>query len=156
MPDDLAKKQSELCIRLYTEFRAELDAMPIGGRFMPYDWQNLPLGMIWAPYAQMLDEYARELANIVNTLTHHVHRLRVWATVIAPLSNEDKMEAVHEFVDMLGSVALGLPYVIKSRFAYAAAHLCHQANKTKDPNGWKDEFPDKQALYLNDTGPLPQ
>jgi hypothetical protein len=156
MPDDLGTKQSELCIQLYTKFRAVHDAMPIGGRFMPYDWRNLPnpLGVVWMPYAQMLDEYAGELANVINDLTHHVHRLRAWATVVAPLSDEEKMEASHEFIDMLGTVALGLPYSIKSRFAYAAAHLCHQANKTKDLNGWKDKFPNKRALYLNDIEPM--
>jgi hypothetical protein len=61
MPDDLGAKQSELCIRLYIEFRATLDATPIEGHFMPYYWQNLPnsLDFIWMPYAQMLDEYSR-------------------------------------------------------------------------------------------------
>lgn len=56
MPDDLGAKQSELCIRLYTEFRTANDAMPIGGRFMPYHWRNLPnpLGIISMPYAHML------------------------------------------------------------------------------------------------------
>jgi hypothetical protein len=152
MPDNLSAKQSELCIRLYTEFRAALDATPIEGQFMPYDWQNLPnpLDFIWMPYAQMLDEYARELANIINDLTRCVRRLRAWATVISPLSDEERMEAKHEFIGALGTVALGLPYAIKSRFAYAAAHLCHQANRTKDLNSWKDEFPNKRALYLND------
>jgi hypothetical protein len=156
MSDDSNSNQTELCIRLYTEFRAALDAMPFGGPFMPYDWWNLPnpLGFMWMPYREMLDEYARGLANIINELTHHVDRLRAWATVLAPLSNAEKMEAAHEFLDILGTVALGLPYAIKSRFAYAAAHLCHQANRTKNPNGWKDEFPDKRALYLNDIDPF--
>src|SRR3546814_8911684 len=106
------------------------------------------------PYAQMLDEYARELANIINDLTHHVHRLRAWATVVAPLSDGEKMEAMHEFINILGTVALGLPYAIKSRLAYAAAPLCHQANRTKALNGWKDELPDNRALYLTDIEPM--
>lgn len=156
MPDNLGAKQSELCIRLYTEFRAAHDAKPIGGRFMPYHWRSLPdpIGIIWMPYAQMLDEYSGELANIINDLTHHIHRLRAWATVVAALPDKQKMEATREFIDMLGTVALSLPYAIKSRFAYAAAHLCHQANRTKDQNGWKDKFPDKRALYLNDIEPM--
>ena len=125
MPDDLDAKKSELCIRLYTEFRAALDAMPIGGRCMPYHWRNLPnpLGIIWMPYAQMLDEYAGELANIINDLTHHVHRLRAWATVVAPLSDEEKMEATHEFIDMLGTVALGFPRRVS--FGLGSTGKCH-------------------------------
>lgn len=156
MRDEFGAKQSEVYVKLYTQFRATHDAIPIGGHFMPYRWGNLPnpLGITWLPYAQMLDEYAGELANIINDLTHHVHRLRAWAAVVAPISDEQKLEATHEFIDVLGTVALGLPYAIKSRFAYAAAHLCHQANRTKDLNGWKDEFPDKRALYLNDIEPM--
>lgn len=156
MTDDPAAKQSALCIRLYTEFREAHDAIPPSDRFMPYKWGNLPnpIGMIWMAYAQMFDEYAQELANIINDLTHHVRRLRAWAAVVEPLSNEEKMEATHEFIDMLGTVALGLPYVIKSRFAYAAAHLCHQANRAKHLTAWKDDFPNERALYLNDIEPM--
>lgn len=100
----------------------------------------------------MLHEYASELANIINDLTHHVHRLRAWATVTAPLSDDEKLEVTHEFIDMLGTVALGQPYAIKSRFAFAAGHLSHQANQAKSPATWKDDFPEKN-LYLNDIEP---
>ncbi|MCK1625881.1 hypothetical protein IVA98_22470 [Bradyrhizobium sp. 160] len=53
---------------------------------------------------------------------------------------------------MLGTVALGHPYAIKSRFAYAAGHLGHQANRAKSPATWEDNFPLKN-LYLNDIEP---
>lgn len=59
------------------------DTMPFNGRFMRYDWTNMPsqLAIGWLAYANMLDEYARALANIINDFTHHVHRLRAWAKV---------------------------------------------------------------------------
>lgn len=156
MSDEFSRKRSETLVQLYTQFRRQLDATPTGGRWMRYGWWTLPdpLGAIWMAYSQMLGEYAAELANIINDLTHHVHRLRAWSGVIATLSDNEKLEATHEFIDMLGTVALGLPYTIKSRFAFAAAHLCHQANMAKDLKGWKDEFPDKRALYLNDIEPF--
>ncbi|WP_050387332.1 hypothetical protein [Bradyrhizobium pachyrhizi] len=154
MADEFTLQRSKRLIERYTQLRAELDASEAGGRFMPYSWWSLPgqLSFEWMAYRLMLHEYASELSNIINDLTHHVSRLRAWAAVIAPLSDDEKLEVTHEFIDMLGTVALGQPYAIKSRFAYAAGHLCHQANQAKDPASWKDDFP-KKNLYLNDIEP---
>lgn len=144
--------QPEKRLRLYQLYLTAREANPIEGRFMPYDWSGLPnpLSGAWLPYSQMSDEFGRELANTINDLTNHVHRLRAWDEVIGPLPNEDRMEALHEFIGVLAVAALGLPYVIKSRFAYAAAHLCHQANRAKQATSWTDDFPTAQAIYLND------
>jgi hypothetical protein len=154
-PDEFTIARSETLAVRYREYRTALDASPIGGKFMPYDWSTLPqsLSGAWFIYSGMLDEFASELANIINDLTHHVHRLRAWASILAPLSDQEKQEVTHEFVDILGTVALGLPYAIKSRFAFAAGNLCHQANMAKGMTGWVDDFPDKN-LYLNDIEPF--
>lgn len=154
-PDEFTLARSAALRVRYREYRMALDASPTGGKFMPYGWSPLPqsLSGAWFIYRELLNEFAPELANIINDLTHHVHRLRAWATVLAPLSDREKHEVTHEFVDMLGTVALGLPYAIKSRFTFAAGHLCHQANMAKDMAGWVDDFPDKN-LYLNDIGPF--
>lgn len=145
--------QSALQRRLYAAYQDARQTLPLSGKFLPYDWSPLPdsINGAWMPYDQMLSDFARELANTINGLTNHVHRLQAWAQVIAPLSDADKMEAAHEFIDALGTAAIGLPYVIKSRFAFAAGHLSHQANRTRD--GWRDMFPAKTALYLNDIEP---
>ena len=154
MTDDFARARADKLIALYTQHRAALDATSADGRWMPYHWWTLPdrLSAAWMPYSQMLDEYASELANIINDLTHHVHRLRAWDAVVATLGDDDKLEASHEFIDMLGTVAMGQPYAIKSRFAVAAGHLSHQANLAADRANWKDDFPAKN-LYLNDIEP---
>ena len=154
MPDEFMLQRSRRLVERYTQFRAQLDSNEISGRFMPYNWWSLPdpLPIAWTAYSLMLKEYASELANIINDLTHHVHRLRAWAAVTAPLSDDEKLEVTHEFIDMLGTVALGQPYAIKSRFAFAAGHLSHQANKAKSGANWKDRFPEKK-LYLNDIEP---
>lgn len=155
MPDDLAREQSEEAIRLYASYRKELDESALGGRFMPYRWWTLPdpLDAAWLPYSQMLYEFASELSNIINDLTNYVHRLRAWSRVVGRLTDQEKLSASHEFIDMLATVALGAPYAIKSRFAFAAGHLCHQANLAKDPRR-PDKFPDERTLYLNDVDPL--
>jgi len=151
-PDEFSRQQSEEAIRLYIAYRRALDHSEGCRRFMPYRWWTLPdpLSGAWMPYVSMLDNYASELANIINDLTHDVQRLRAWARVITTLTDEEKLTVSHEFTDTLGTVALGRPYAIKSRFAFAAGHLCHQANMAKDMAGWRDEFPNERALYLND------
>ena len=154
--DEFIRQQSEEAIRLYTAYRYALDHSELGGRFMPYRWWTLPdpISGAWMPYVSMLDDYASELANIINDLTHDVQRLRAWARVTASLTDEEKLAVSHEFIDTLGTVALGRPYAIKSRFAFAAGHLCHQANMAKDMANWRDEFPNERALYLNHIEPL--
>ncbi|MBL9068357.1 MAG: hypothetical protein JNM03_00005 [Sphingopyxis sp.] len=156
-PDAFAHQQSLQAIEMYSSFRRILDDDgPDDLRFMPYNWWRLPdpIGGLWLPYTQMLSEYAAELANIINDLTHDVQRLRAWARVVQPLTDSEKLAACHEFIDTLGTVALGRPYAIKSRFAYASGHLCHQANMAKDLASWRDEFPDSRVLYLNDIDPV--
>jgi len=154
MTDTFSRDRSARLVDRYTQYRAALDARPTGGKFMRYRWWMLPnqLNAAWMAYSQMLDDYATELANIINDLTHHVARLRAWDTVMAGLSDDEKFEISHEFIDMLGTVALGQPYAIKSRFTFAVGHLSHQANQAADGVQWKDEFPEKN-LYLNDIEP---
>lgn len=151
-PDDFTREQSAEAIRLYQLYRDALDQSAVGGRFMPYRWWSLPdpLSVPWMVYSGMLDDYATELANIINSLTHDVHRLRAWASVSGKLTDGQKLAVSREFVDTLGTVALGRPYAIKSRFAFAAGHLSHQANMAKDMAGWRDIFPADRVLYLND------
>ena len=140
-----------MSVTLYRTYRRALKAAPFTGRFMPYGWDELPssLSATWMAYSQMLREFSTELANVINDFTRAVHRLRAWSFVVAPLSDEQKLNATHEFVDTLATNAVNLPYVIRSRFAFAAAHLCHQANMTKDLGGWKDDLPLDGEIWLN-------
>lgn len=154
MTDQFSRDRSEKLVKFYEAYRTLLDATTVDGRFIEYRWWTLPnpLNAAWMAYSHMLNEYATELANIINDLTNHVHRLRAWDSVLAGLNDTDKHEVSHEFIDTLGTVALGQPYAIKSRFAFAVGHLSHQANQAADGRDWKDEFPDKN-LYLNDIEP---
>jgi hypothetical protein len=116
---------------------------------MPYDWTAppTPLSAQWMAYSMMLDEFARELANVINAFSNNAHRLKAWSAVIEPLSNKKKMEATHEFIDTLAINALNLPYAVKGRFGFAAAHLCHQANMLKEPDAWIDDLPLDREIY---------
>ena len=155
MSEDLQREASKKLIHLYALFREEIDSKSTSGRYMPYRWWRRPerLSALWMAWDQMLEEYARELANIINDLTNHIDRLRAWHVIVDPLSDEDKLAVTHEFIDQLGTIALGLPYAIKSRFAVAAGRLCHQANMSKGLDDWKDEFPEGN-LYLHHIEPF--
>lgn len=135
---------------LYDLFRRTLAATPDTGRFMPYGWTRdfERLSAVWMPWSQMLDEFARELANTINAFTHYGHQLQAWAHVLAPMTPEEKQEATLHFVDVLATVSVNLPYVIRSRFIFATAHLCHQANQSKDLATWRDDLPLDEEIYL--------
>lgn len=137
---------------MYREFLKVLAVTPQTGQIMPYEWKNLPdpLGALWMPYSQMLDEFSRELANIVNDFTRYLHQLHAWAVVVTPMSDEENLEATHSFVDVLATTAVNLPYVIRSRFIFATAQLCHQANMTHEMAAWKDDLPLDSKIYMAD------
>ena len=132
-----------MTIERYRQFRRVLRETPFKGRYMEYKWGDLPsrLYVTWMPYGHMFEEFARELANAVNALTGYTHQLAAWRDVIAPLSVRQQMDAAVEFVDPVATVALNLPYVIRSRFIFATAHLCHQAHRGRLGASWKDDFP---------------
>jgi hypothetical protein len=140
-------------IEFYRRHREALQATPYDDRFMPYpeEWTRLPnpLHPVWLPYSFMLDEFAREIANAINDLTNHVHRLRAWAAVAASLSYQEKMNACHEFIGGLATLAVNLPYVIRSRFIFAAVHLSHQANMVFDRPAWVDDLLMDDEIYID-------
>jgi hypothetical protein len=137
-----------MSIELYRQYAHVLENQPHDGRMMPYHWSQLPhqLSAAWMPYGMMLDEFAQDLANAINDLTHREHRLRAWAEVLRDETPEGKLEAHHALVDDVAVVGLNLPYVIKSRFLFAAAHLCHQANKALGP--WQDDLPMDRDVWM--------
>lgn len=137
---------------MYREFLEILAVTPQTGQIMPYEWGNLPdpLGALWMPYSQMLDEFSRELANIVNDFTRYVHQLHAWAVVVTPMSEKQQLEATHDFIDVLATTAVNLPYIVRSRFIFATAHLCHQANMSHDVEAWKDDLPLDSQIYMAD------
>lgn len=138
-------------VELYAKFRETLNAAPATGKVMPYRWTRLPspLSVAWLPYSQMIAEFASELSNSINELTRNVDRLRAWAAVVAPLSDDEKLTAVAEFINPLATVSANLPYVIRSRFFFATAHLCHQANRCLEGPSWEDNLPLDDKIYQN-------
>ena len=138
---------TDMSVYRYIQFCRALKATPFKGKIMKYAWGELPpkLPFEWMPYSEMFDEFAREIANTINDLTRYVHQLSAWRDVVAPLNDDRQMSVAHEFVDPLATVALNLPYVIRSRLIFTTAHLCHQANHSRE-QGWKDDLPESPRV----------
>lgn len=139
-----------MSIYRYRQYRAALKAVPFNGKFMPYGWGGLPqvLPFEWMPYVEMFKEFSQELANIINDLTRYTHQLAAWCDVVNKLNDDGKFNVAVEFVDPLATITLNLPYVIRSRFIFAAAHLSHQAGRIKVPNEWKDDLALDDEIYF--------
>lgn len=140
-----------MTIARYREFRKALKATPCKGKFMPYGWSALPdpLPIRWMAYSQMLQEVSNEIANSINDLTRYTHQLEAWNAVISPLDDNKRFEVAHEFIDPLATLALNLPYVIRSRFIFATAHLSNQANSAKLGKTWSDDLPLDDEIFFS-------
>lgn len=137
---------------LYTKYLAALDAAAFDGRYVAHEPDGFPksLHITWMAYRDMLQEFSREISNSLNDLTNYTHRLKAWGTVISPMPDQEKLETTHEFIDPLATVSLTLPYVIQSRFIFATAHLCHQANRSRDDLTWKDDLRLDRKIVFQD------
>jgi hypothetical protein len=138
-----------MSIALYREFRQVRKDQPFSGQYMPYDWGLLPnrLGAQWMAYSMMFKEFSREISNEINGFTNNIESLAAWAVVTSSFSDRRKMDVNIEFVNNLATITAITPYVVRSRFIFATAHLCHQANMTKI-SGWEDDLPLDDEIYL--------
>ncbi|MBL8299956.1 MAG: integrase [Rhodanobacteraceae bacterium] len=141
-----------MSIEAYRHYRRACKTVPFQGSYMPYRWGGLPqrLHVRWMAYNEFFNTFASELANAINQLTNTVHRLRCWAVVLPQLSDRLRVEALMEFVDPHATVALSLPYAIRSRFVLATAHLCHQANQAMLGQAWKDDLRSDEKIVFQD------
>ncbi len=74
--------------------------------------------------------------------------LKGWSEVLDHSESDDKRrQIVFEFVTPIATLAINLPYVIRSRFIYSVVHLCHQANRIKQPE-WIDYLPPDDDIYF--------
>jgi len=137
-------------LEIYQKYNQAFSRITGDLEYAPYNWGNLPSNMSihWLVYSQMFDEFSREISNAINKFVHLIDQLDSWQLAFHELSEDDKFEAVHEFVDTIGTVALNLPYVIRSRFIFAVAHLCHQANQALDKSAWVDNFPLDNEVFF--------
>ena len=135
----------------YSKFRSELRKITPPGELMAYDWLSRPKRIpgIWMIYFEMVEEYSRELANIINQLLTNIERLCAWEKVILEYGEEERFYIVYEFVEPLCTICLNLPYAIRSRFIFSVAHLSHQANMAILGSDWKDHLPQDEKIEFS-------
>ena len=148
-------ERSQMLAEYYSKFREKFDQKESFGRILPYKWYNLPENyrVHLLLYIMMLDNFARELVNEINRFTQNVRRLKAWSSVIVAVSENEKLEIHHEFIENIGISALIAPYSLKSRFAYIAARLSHESNNIIRKDSEMAIFPESSNLYLNDIDP---
>ncbi|HEM49418.1 MAG TPA: hypothetical protein ENO27_04310 [Caldithrix sp.] len=64
------------------------------------------------------------------------------------LEDDLKHELIIEMIDPFATLSINLIYVIRSRFIFSAAHLCHQANMVKFKTDWKDDLPNDDKILF--------
>lgn len=140
-----------MSIESFSQFSRILKGTPFNGKLMEFDWGEHieSVDPVLIPYILMFGEFANELASVVNELSGYTHQLAAWRDLLAPLDDRKKFDAVVGFVRPVATVAINMPYVIRSRFIYATAHLSHQANRTKHGAAWKDDFPLDDEVYFD-------
>lgn len=136
----------------YSAYLQLIDTVPTAAPFADYHWGNLPdpLSGVWLPYSQMFNEFARELANIINQLISKEHRLGAWEIVTANLDETAFNNVLFEFVEPIATIALNLPVVIRDRIIFATAHLMHQANQALGHADWRDDLPTDREIKRRD------
>jgi hypothetical protein len=134
--------------RRFVDLRAAADAV---GQLMPYNWTAMPdrLNAAWMVYSAMLDDFARELANSINAFTLNVRRLSAWETLMTSLGEEEKAEALHEFIEPIATLCLLTPYAIRSRLLFATAHLCHQVNLVRETDWPEASLPVDDKIWMD-------
>lgn len=137
--------------RKFIEKREEVDSTM---EIAPYNWFEFPesISSEWLAYSQMLNEHARELSNSLNELNRYVENLKAWCEILDDMGDDDqkKYQVIFEFVSPIATLAINFPYVIRSRFFYSIAHLCHQANRLKQTS-WSDDLPTDTNIYQEHT-----
>lgn len=134
-------------------FQIHIDALSnikLKSSNLPYNLDNIlnNIPVVWMPYNEMLREFSREIANVVNGMLRLIYRLEGWRLTLEKLDDDDRFEAIIEFIEPFATLALNLPYVIKYRFIFATTHLCHQANRHIDGATWQDDLPRDKEIEL--------
>jgi hypothetical protein len=88
------------------------------------------------------------VADKVNEFWRHLGGLVAWNNIYKSIADDDKFNALVEFISPTADHCLGLPYSIKQMLIKSICHLSHQTNRFCDPNFSEDALkPDKQLKF---------
>lgn len=142
----------ERLIELYSEFqriRQLVPFLPIADyhNFFDGKYQAFSMPAVWLAEGQVMSA-----GNAVNRFGDYVMRLIAWNQVLRSASEDDKIDAMIEFMSPLADHCLGAPYSIKQmliksvcKLSYSTRAFHERGFKGKLPrNGFN--FPDAQRL----------
>lgn len=133
-------------VAYYEAFSAARDEIDFCGDPVPYNWLELPSshdlhlsnGMqryLWSGVAEF---QANDIANGVNSLIIHARNFDAWHQVTDGLERNNALKVHNEFIASNVTVALGLPYSLKSRYYFATAHISHHSNRFRHGSDWSE------------------
>jgi hypothetical protein len=140
--------EDDQIIKAHTKMHGELRNLGLIVERLPYHWLNRPkpIPWIWMVYFGMADDYARELANVINQLANDIEKLCAWKKVLPGYAEEERAYLVREFIEPLCTMCINVPYAIRSRIIFSVTHLSHQANMALLEKTWKDNLPKDDAI----------
>jgi hypothetical protein len=135
-------------LALYTKFQGERRSLGSLYRQARYDdfveRRRYEGGAM--PVTLIAGEHIVAATNAVNRFNYDLHSITAWSNVFASITEDEKMQALFEFVFSIASSSLAAPYSIKQLFIRSIYEISHQTNRFHDPN-WKEASPTKQTNF---------
>ncbi|UXD24680.1 hypothetical protein FORC065_1831 [Yersinia enterocolitica] len=139
-------------IEAYREYRQVKATISMNGKAASYDWvPRSASGPREIIYNILLNEHHRELSNAINHFARLINKLEAWSIVIENKAEQEKFDLIIEFIDEVATIALNLPYAIRSRFIVSITKLSHQANLIKNES-CNDELPSDDKMTICHVG----
>ena len=137
--------------RAYADYRAAADPKPFALELAPYPDLTLKIekSIHYIMVDSMLREHPQQIANDLNAVVRHYHQLQAWTQVLPNYTEQERMQIVSEFLELLGSYLLNAPHFLAQRFAYSVSHLAHQANLLTRPGAKEDELPVERQIGMS-------
>jgi hypothetical protein len=98
------------------------------------------------PVALIAGEHIVAATNTINRFNYDLHSITAWSKVFDSIIEDEKMQALFEFVFSIASDSLSAPYSIKQLFIRSIYEISHQTNRFHDTN-WKDASLQKQTNF---------
>jgi len=77
----------------------------------------------------MAQEHILTATNTINRLSYDLHSLTAWSKVFQSATEDERMQALYEFVTPIAAHSLSMPYSIKQILVKSVSQLSHQTNR---------------------------
>lgn len=136
-------EENALILDAFAKYRVAFVAKSEPRNLAPYRHFGLrdSIPILWAAYHEMVQDHATGAANELNHFSHHIAQLAAWSEVLPDYEIQDQLVLLMEFVTPIATTATNLPYAIRARLVYSAAHLSHQANLITDSSYSESALP---------------